>query len=178
MNRDREETRMFGYMLQTIKLELNDEFKKSISNYWQDKIKKISVKDNSKMFPGMNRIFRAKSTEPTETLNVPNEKRELLIEANITLADCLLDEEGKILVNEPTDRRNLLGAHFASVNIMNAKLGKPSLDNIIKGVVKPLQEESNRDLKNKITTTEFNNDNPAHKPTIDINNNFFLRDQN
>jgi hypothetical protein len=118
------------------------------------------------MFPLLNSIFRKKDTLEVATLKIPSNSP-LLNKAEIDTTQYEKDGEDNILINQLTDKLNILGAHFASINNNQLENNRPHLNNIINKEIKNFNEKTQSERSNGTTICEFNEENRADNPKTD-----------
>lgn len=160
-------------LLKDTKDKLKAEFAKSISNYWENKIKNISYKDSKTMFPMVNAVFRAKGRSEIPTLRIPQMKRSLLDDAGIPLNALLSDQDNNLIISNPQHKLNVIGAHFQAANNQNADLGSPRLSEIVNKKCRELEEEIVREEVNEVAVTIFSSTNLAFAPSDENIKNYF-----
>lgn len=77
------------------------------------------------MFPIINQIFRPKGKLQIATLHVEETKRQLLQDTED--ASKIPINSNKYIINDPHDKLNVLGKHFASIYTQNDNLGTEGL---------------------------------------------------
>lgn len=123
------------------------------------------------MFPTLNKMFRPKQANEMNTLLIPADRRSLLDAAKNSMDQRITDNKGNTIISDTTQKLNIVGAQFEEAYTQN--LGNQSLDNIVKNKINLLKKEIENDNKNKITVTNFNNENPASSPTTQLENKYF-----
>lgn len=168
-----EEIGWYEYLIKENNKKIHKEFAISISNYWKNRIKAISTKNSKELFPEINKIFRFQSRQNSSILKIPQNKYKLLDDTSINVNNLTKDGQNNYILDQPADILNIIGAHFASVNIQNHNLGKPALDNIITKRVSEMESQLKNDEKYKKYLVEFNDTNSALNPTFEEDKNFF-----
>lgn len=118
------------------------------------------------MFPEINKRFRFQVSENSSSLKVPPDKFQIIEQANIDSNNLSKDNDNNFIINQPTSILNILGAHFASVNVQNQNLGKPALNRIIKKHVSDLEVEFQTGAISNNHLVEFNSENLSVNPTF------------
>lgn len=149
-SRDKEELKMYQYLLHEIKIKIDEELKQSYNNFWNAKIRNIKI-NSIDMFPEINRIFRKKTISGINTLKTNPNENHLINEANIDINNLEKDENNKIIISNAVHILNLLGAYFASVNIQNTNLGNPRLNQLIQDGIEPFKNELQNDIASNKT---------------------------
>lgn len=70
-------------LLKKTRQRLDEKVKNSVNSYWEGKIRGITISKPDKMFPQINRLFRAKGSSLIPTLSIPQTKQNLLNDAGI-----------------------------------------------------------------------------------------------
>lgn len=158
--------------LELINLQLKMEFRTSINAFWEKMIKRISLSNSNMMFPEINRIFRSKAQKDSDILTLKSNKLSLFTEAKIESSSLPKDKENNILVTNEIDKLNLLGAHFADVNVQNKNLGEPEFTEMVNKEVSEM-EQVFFPPSEVSTVTIFSRDNCASNPKFEDDSNFF-----
>ena len=150
INRDTEDFRQLKRLLADVKNQLKQEFKKSIDKYWKEKIKNIPLNDSLNMFPQINQIFRKKniSALPNE-IKIHKDKIQIVKEAKINPQTADKDENDNFVISDNKEKLNLLGAHFASIQLQNKDMGKPFFTSITERDTNLLKQEMETKKKQK-----------------------------
>ena len=113
------------HLLSETKKQLQIEFQNSINSYWENKIKNVPLHESSETFPRINNIFRKKNhlTIP-EIINIPKDKREILIKANLNPDNVNKDTIGNFLISDNEEKLNTLESHFSLIHLQNEQMGK------------------------------------------------------
>jgi hypothetical protein len=106
-----QETNTLKGLIKNINVLIDSNLKNTISNYWRGKLTKISKRN---AFPEIKKMFRDKNQIITPCLEVTNNYREVLDDAEINVAELAVDENDKYLVKNPEQKVNLLASYFVS----------------------------------------------------------------
>jgi len=158
--------------LNNIRTELKIEFTTSINIYWKNKIKNITKKDSTKMFPQINTIFRKKSMAEIANLKIPTNSP-IIKNAQIDISNMEKDENDNININIPQDKLDIIGTHFASINNRIFNNNRPQLNNIISKKVESFKKQIETEKINNTTICTFDDNNTADDPKIHEYINYF-----
>lgn len=163
-------------LLKMTRQRIDEKVKKSVNSYWEGQIRNITFSKPDKMFPQINRLFRSKGSNAIPTLSIPQEKQNLLTDAEIPLDTAFRDTNNNTLITNQVEKLNVIGAHFAATNTQNTNLGKEQLSRIVNDKVQILKNELASDASDGITVTTFSEFNTALQP-IDLEAATFLTSQ-
>lgn len=161
--------RILKDLLRDVKSRLKIEFAKSVSEYWEKRIRGIPVNDSASMFPQVNQIFRKKGIAEIAALKIPNAKKNVLNDYNIDCTNTTLMDNNDIIANNMEDKLNIIGAFFASIN-NDVKTDENKFTEIINKKARVFLDMSYND-----TLCSFNDSNYADDPfLVNDTQNFFV----
>lgn len=161
-------------LLSDTKEKLKSEFAKSISNYWENKVKNIAHGDSKMMFPQINAIFRRKGRSEIPTIIIPKSKITLVEDADIPSDSLLKDNDNNFVIANPQHKLNVIGAHFAAANNQNNNLGKHRFSERVMCTYHKLETDIAAENESQISVSNFSNRNPAFAPSVDNVKNYFI----
>ncbi|KAL6255580.1 hypothetical protein P5V15_012827 [Pogonomyrmex californicus] len=128
------------------------------------------------MFPQLNNIFRKKNVAEVNTLKIPINSR-ILDSVNIDVTQFEKDTNDNILINTSTDKLNVIGAHFASINNRRLENNRPQFNRLVDVEVNTFKDNIKSEWTNEVTLCIFNDDNKADNPNLtgDLCN-YFIND--
>ncbi|CAK9827467.1 hypothetical protein ANTRET_LOCUS5156 [Anthophora retusa] len=123
--------RILNNRIKALKNKIRAETQKVVNDYWYKRIKQINPSKPDQMFKEINRMYRKKTTLQLPTLRIPENNTYILNCADIDTITLLKDDTGKFEINNITDKLNILGTQYATINEANANLNSPAFNNII-----------------------------------------------
>lgn len=152
-------------IINEFRIKINEEFKNSINNYWKNKIQKISAQDPSRMFQGLNLLYRKKEQASIDDLKITD--------TNILRGMKINKHKYKKLnsimtITDDMDKLKIIGKSFEKVHTQNRKLGKKSLNTFGKKIAEEI-----RDYKSKETLIKFDDNNTSLNPEYNEIENYF-----
>lgn len=88
-----DELRRLKKVWKELKKEIDVKVKKSINNYWKNRVSKISKQDFKSMFPEISRIFRNRKQLKIPPLKIPVNNKELVELADLNENNLIRDND-------------------------------------------------------------------------------------
>ncbi|XP_034949284.1 uncharacterized protein [Chelonus insularis] len=98
-----------------IKEQITAEFRETISNYWKKQVQAIDYRRSENFFPKINKLLTRKPPLTIETLNISTDNESIISRAHIAPNEQAADRHN-LVINNPIDKLNLIGATFESIN--------------------------------------------------------------
>ena len=166
LNRNSVEFNILKNLLEGTKRELINEFKKSINQYWTQKIADIPENNPSKTFPNINQIFRKKDKlSLPDTIRIPSNRPIILTNANIDPTSANKDQAGKFVFTDKIEKLNILASHFSLIHSQNDHMGKIQLTDLIISETDKLKTKMEEDRERKNSTVNFSIENNSLCPS-------------
>ena len=150
-------------LIKNISQLIKNEFEKSLTLYWENKIKNIDHRKSDTFFPSINQLFRAKEPPKIEDLIIPEAKKHLLDRVNCKQESILhINNEFRIL--DSKIKLDVLGAHYETVNSPNNLNEGTRLREIVDIKANDLKNKAKQRVELAVSITQFDNGNRALNP--------------
>ncbi|KAK2577785.1 hypothetical protein KPH14_011604 [Odynerus spinipes] len=147
------------YIKDTIKLInvfLHIEFKKSITAFWEARIKGINF-----FFPSINKLLKNKKAPNLEDLKLNPNNIDTTIH-NIIGTEHWENNENEIYITNPINKLNIIGKHFENINSPRYTNQGSNLKTAVDLVATEIRNTIAHKRRNNITIATFSNENPAY----------------
>ncbi|CAK9816290.1 RNA-directed DNA polymerase from mobile element jockey [Anthophora plagiata] len=155
--------RILNNRIKALKNKIRVETQRVVNDYWYKRIKQINPSKPDKIFKEINCMYRKKATLQLPTLKIPENNTKILNDADIDTTTLHKDSTDKFEINNITDKLNILGTQYATVNEANVNLNSPAFNNIIENKYKQITKDIATTLPE--TICKFSERNNALSPT-------------
>ncbi|XP_015121189.1 uncharacterized protein LOC107043975 [Diachasma alloeum] len=159
-------TRSVKKLLTDLRLAIQHEFDKFVERYWKNLYRKIDFRKSHEFMPAINKIFRPKPRETLPDIHVKDTEVHILQRSqyNEDNAQKIGDE---VIVSYPSDKLNVIGAYYETINSPRHLNNGTRLREIIDIKTQQFKTGFDEARANGDTITVFSDNNHASFPSTE-----------
>lgn len=151
------------------KTNLKNEFNRSITQYWKAQLKQINYRKSDSFFPKINKIFRPRDPLTIHKIELNELSNTEIIKRSNIKTSSIQTKDDKLIISDPTDKLNVIGAHYELINSPKPYAANTRLKEIIDKNAVKIKDEHMLNRTSSTTYIQFSDENKASNPRTELN---------